>query len=131
MADKLSYLVSPKAFALLGCLFGFLSVAAGSFGAHALKAKISQDLLAVFEIGVRYQMYHALALLGVAWALDKYSNSWIQIAGSSFTIGVLIFSGSLYLLALSGNKMWGAVTPIGGLFLLAGWLLLGIVIIKA
>lgn len=114
----------------MGALYGFISVAAGSFGAHALKEKISHEMLAVFEIGARYQMYHALGLLGLAWALEKFPGTLIQAAGCSFMIGVLIFSGSLYLLALSGNRTWGAVTPIGGLLLLAGWLLLGIGIIK-
>lgn len=111
-------------FCLCGSIFGFLSVALGAFGAHALRAKLSSDMLSIFEVGVRYQMYHALALFAVAWAITNYNSGFMLSAGWLFIAGTIIFSGSLYILALTGIKMWGAVTPIGGLLLLLGWLVL-------
>ena len=121
----------PKPFVILGALFGFLSVAFGAFGAHALKAKLPADMLVIFETGVRYQMYHALALFAVAWAASVYSHHLVPAAGWAFTAGIVIFSGSLYILALSGVRTWGAVTPIGGLCLLAGWCFLLIGVLKS
>ena len=114
----------PKIFLLIASLFAFLSVLAGAFGAHALRQKLSADLLNVFEVGVRYQMYHALALIGVAWILSVYTSPLIAYGGWLLVAGTVIFSGSLYLLALSGIKSWGAVTPVGGVILLLGWLLI-------
>lgn len=113
-----------KIWSLWGAVFAFLGVALGAFGAHALKTKLSTDLLAVFEVGVRYQMYHALGLFAVAWALTTYSHPALFWAGISFVLGILLFSGSLYILSLTGVKSWGAITPIGGLFFLIGWALL-------
>ena len=113
--------MNGKLFLIAGSLLGFLGVAAGAFGAHALKTKLSQEMFQIFEVGIRYHMYHALALLAVAWVSTQYSQNLIQAAGWFFILGVVIFSGSLYILSLSGIKMWGAVTPIGGLLLLAGW----------
>ena len=115
-----------RTFALVATAMGFLAVAAGAFGAHALRARLSAELLAVWETAARYQMYHALALLGVVWALDRWPGTLATAAGWSFTIGILVFSGSLYLLAFSGVRWLGAITPIGGLFLLTGWLLLAV-----
>ena len=114
---------TAKLFLTLAALSGFVSVALGAFGAHALKSRLAADMLAIFETGVRYQMYHSLALLavGVLTLLLPNARS-LGIAGWLFCAGMVIFSGSLYLLSLSGVKIWGAVTPIGGLFLLAGWL---------
>lgn len=108
-------------FLALGAVFGFLGVGAGAFGAHALKARLSPDLLQTFEIGVKYQMYHALALLvvGVLWA--RQPAALLSASGWLFCAGVGIFSGSLYALALSGQRWLGAVTPLGGLCFLAGW----------
>ena len=105
-------------------LTGFLGVALGAFAAHALKARLTPEMLAVFETGVRYQMYHAFALLAVAWAGARWPGRVFAVAGGSFAAGILMFSGSLYLLALTGSRWLGAVTPLGGLCLLAGWLLL-------
>lgn len=114
-----------RAFALAGCVSAFLAVAAGAFGAHALRARLAPDLLAVFETGARYQMYHALALLAVAWAASRYAGGGgglpIRAAGWLFIGGTVLFSGSLYLLALTGTRWLGAITPLGGLLFLAGW----------
>ena len=115
-----------RTFLLLGALAGFLGVMLGAFGAHALRARLSPEMLAVFETGVRYQMYHALALLLVA-ALVPRAGGWMVLsAGWCFVAGIVIFSGSLYALALSGVTILGAITPIGGLAFLAGWALLAI-----
>jgi len=101
---------------------GFLGVALGAFGAHALKAKLAPDILAAFETGVRYQMYHVFALLAVAAGIAHFGRArLLVIAGWSFVAGVVIFSGSLYALTLTGTGMFGAITPIGGVGLLLGW----------
>ena len=109
---------------ILGASFGFLGVALGAFAAHGLKARLEPDLLAAFETGVRYQVYHAFALLAAAWGQARWQNRWFGFAGSAFTAGIVIFSGSLYLLALTGERWLGAVTPLGGLAFLTGWLCL-------
>ncbi|UCG85531.1 MAG: DUF423 domain-containing protein [Gemmatimonadota bacterium] len=111
-----------RIFAVAGAISGFLSVAAGAFGAHALRQRLSPDLLAAFETGVRYQVYHALALFAVAWAAGRWSAPQIPWAGWLFLAGTVAFSGSLYALALTGTRWLGAVTPIGGVCFLAGWL---------
>lgn len=105
----------------IGCAFAFIAVGAGAFGAHGLKTRLSADMLGVFEIAVRYQMYHALALLAVAWAATRWPGTLITVSGVCFIAGILIFSGSLYLLSLTGIRWLGAITPIGGLGFLAGW----------
>ena len=110
-----------RLFFALGAASAFIGVAAGAFAAHALRARLSPDLLAVFETGARYQMYHALALLGVAWAAARWPGSAVQWAGWLFVAGTVLFSGSLYALALTGIRWLGAVTPLGGLAFLAGW----------
>ena len=115
-----------RAFALAGALSAFVAVAAGAFGAHALRSRLAPDLLAVFETGARYQMYHALALLAVAWAATRWPGAPIRTAGWLFIGGTLLFSGSLYLLALTGVRWLGAVTPLGGLLFLAGWAALAV-----
>lgn len=115
-----------RTFWTLGCVFGFLAVAAGAFGAHALRARLGAEMLAVWETAARYQMYHALALLAVAMAAARAPAGGWTAAGWLFTAGIVIFSGSLYLLALSGTRWLGAITPIGGLCLLAGWIALAL-----
>lgn len=102
-------------------------MAGGAFGAHALKTQLTEKALATFELGTRYQMYHALVLLlvGLLW-LQSPENSWLNYASWAFIIGIGIFSGSLYGLSLSGIKLLGAITPIGGLALIIGWTLLAI-----
>jgi uncharacterized membrane protein YgdD (TMEM256/DUF423 family) len=115
----------------LGALSAFIAVAAGAFGAHALRARLSPELLAVFETGARYQMYHALALLGVAWAVTRWPGPLLIWAGWLFALGTLLFSGSLYALALSGIRWLGAITPLGGVAFLAGWLCLALAVRNA
>ena len=116
-----------RVFFALGSASALVAVAAGAFGAHGLRARLTPDLLAVFETETRYQMYHALALLAVAWATTRWPGPWPLRAGWLFAIGTVIFSGSLYALALSGIRWLGAITPLGGAAFLAGWacLLLG------
>jgi uncharacterized membrane protein YgdD (TMEM256/DUF423 family) len=110
-----------RLFATLGAVSGLLAVAAGAFGAHALRARLSAELLAAFETGARYQLYHALALLFVAWAATRWPGPPVRAAGWLFVAGTVIFSGSLYVLALTGARGVGAATPVGGLAFLAGW----------
>jgi uncharacterized membrane protein YgdD (TMEM256/DUF423 family) len=103
---------------------GFLGVALGAFAARGLKARLAPELLAVFETGVRYQMYHAFALFAAAWGFTRWQLRVFGLAGGLFVAGIVIFSGSLYLLAFTGERWLGAVTPLGGLAFLAGWLCL-------
>lgn len=115
-----------RTFFVLGTIFAFLGVALGAFGAHALKERLSPEMLAIFEVGVRYQMFHALGLLAVAWAAVQWPGSGANIAGWLFVAGIVIFSGSLYVLSVSGVRWLGAITPLGGLAFLAGWLCLAL-----
>jgi len=114
----------------VGAIAGAIGVALGAFGAHALKSRVTEDLLAVFEVGVRYQMYHALALLAVAWAAGRWPGNWINASGWLFVAGILFFSGSLYLMTLTGARWLGAVTPIGGLCFIVGWIALAIAALR-
>jgi len=107
-----------------GSLLAFLAVAMGAFAAHALKSRLSSDMLAIFEVAVRYHMYHALALLAVAWAASRWPESSASMAGWFFLAGIIIFSGSLYALSLSEMRWLGAITPVGGVAFLIGWLVL-------
>lgn len=107
-----------------GAIAAFIAVALGAFGAHSLKSKISPDMLNIFEVGVRYQMYHALALLALAWATTRWPEANLNSVGWCFIAGIVIFSGSLYLLSATGMRWLGAITPIGGLAFLAGWAIL-------
>ena len=109
-------------FFVAASLFGFLAVALGAFGSHGLKAFLDANLLVTFETGVRYQMYHSFALLTVALAYTKWPGKGLIISGWMFIIGIVLFSGSLYVLSLSGMRSLGMITPFGGLALLAGWL---------
>ena len=115
-----------RIFAALGAASGFIGVAAGAFGAHGLKARLTPELLAVFDTAARYQMLHALALLAVAWAIGRWPGRGAVASGWCFVAGTLIFSGSLYLLALTGVRGLGAITPVGGVLFLLGWLLLAL-----
>src|SRR5512143_3564570 len=109
-----------RTFVVLGAVLGFLGVALGAMGAHALSQRLAADRLAIYEIAVRYQMYHALALLAVAWVVGRFPGALGPVAGWLFVVGVLIFSGTLYGLAFGAPRWLGAITPIGGLCLLAG-----------
>ena len=113
-----------RTFLVLGALSGAIAVAAGAFGAHALKARLSPDLLAVFETGARYQMFHALGLVAAAWAAARFPGGAASAAGWLFLAGTVLFCGSLYVLALSGVRWLGAVTPLGGVAFIAGWIAL-------
>jgi uncharacterized membrane protein YgdD (TMEM256/DUF423 family) len=113
-----------RLFFLIGSASGFIAVALGAFASHGLKARLAPDLLGTFEIGVRYQMYHALALLGVAWAHTRWPGALVTASGWLFVAGTLLFSGSLCVLALTGARWLGAITPFGGLAFLAGWVCL-------
>ncbi|SEK48462.1 Uncharacterized membrane protein YgdD, TMEM256/DUF423 family [Stigmatella aurantiaca] len=111
---------------VLGAANAFLSVAAGAFGAHALKARLSQDLLTIFETGARYHMYHALGLLAVGLVAQDRPSGLLSGAGWAMQVGIVLFSGSLYALALSGVRALGAITPLGGVGFLVGWVLLAL-----
>lgn len=113
-----------RLFFALGALLAFLGVAAGAFGAHALRGRLAPELLDTFETGARYQIYHALALLAVAWAVTRWPGLASTASGWLFLLGIALFSGSLYLLALTGQRWLGAITPLGGLAFLLGWLAL-------
>lgn len=117
-----------RTFGVWGASLAFLAVALGAFGAHGLRGKISADALAIFQTGVHYQLVHALALLLLA-ALGVETKV-ARAAGWLFVAGVVVFSGSLYLLAISGAKWWGAITPVGGLCFLVGWLCLIVVLAR-
>ncbi len=117
-----------RIFLLLGSVFGFFGVALGAFGAHGLKKIIAPEMLLVFETGVRYQVYHTFAIFAVAFFVDKYPS--LRYAGRLFGAGIILFSGSLYVLALTGITMFGAVTPFGGICFLAGWIAMGITVLK-
>lgn len=115
-----------KTFWVIGCILGFAGVAAGAFGAHALRGRLSQELLAIWEVAVRFQMYHAFALLAAAWAVSQWPGRGAEVAGWLFAAGTVVFSGSLYVLALSGVRWLGAITPLGGLMLLGAWIALAL-----
>jgi uncharacterized membrane protein YgdD (TMEM256/DUF423 family) len=115
-----------RTFLTLAAISGFLAVALGAFGAHGLRERVAPDLLAVFEVGVRYHMYHALALAIVAVALERWPAPLLEWAGWCFVAGTVVFSGSLYVLVLSGTRWLGAITPFGGVAFLAGWVLLAV-----
>ena len=119
-----------RTFLLVGSLAGLIGVGFGAFGAHGLRERLSPEMLAVFETGVRYQMYHAFAVLIVALALAHNDAPLMRTAGWAFTAGIVLFSGSLYALALTGVTTLGAITPIGGVAFLAGWALLIVAAIR-
>jgi uncharacterized membrane protein YgdD (TMEM256/DUF423 family) len=117
--------MSPRTALTLASLARALAVAAGAFGAHALKARLAPDLLEVWRTAVQYHAWHALALFGVGlFAIHAPARPGLALAGWLFVAGIVLFSGSLYALALSGVRVLGAITPIGGAALIAGWLAL-------
>lgn len=115
-----------RPFLLLAAFFGMTGVALGAFAAHGLRSRLGTDYLAVFQTGVQYQLIHALALFGVALLALHRPGRLVTVAGGLFALGILLFSGSLYLLTLSGIVKLGIITPIGGTAFLAGWLCLGL-----
>lgn len=120
-----------KLFLLLGSISGIIAVAIGAFGAHGLKDFLTKTgRLETFETAVKYQFYHTFAILIVALLLDKYNNKLLQYSGYSFLTGIILFSGSLYILIATQNTKLGAITPLGGLFFIAGWVLMASVAFK-
>ena len=118
-----------RVFITIGALSGFLAVALGAFGAHSLRDRLTPDMLQVFQTGVTYQMYHALALVGVGILLGRFSvdgSPWLTAAGWLFVAGSIVFSGSLYALSVTNTTWLGAITPLGGVAFLLGWLALAI-----
>jgi uncharacterized membrane protein YgdD (TMEM256/DUF423 family) len=118
-----------RLFITIGALSGFLAVALGAFGAHSLRDRLSAEMLQVFQTGVTYQMYHALALIGVGILLGRFSvdgSTWLTTSGWLFLGGSILFSGSLYLLSLTSTSWLGAITPLGGVAFLLGWLAVAI-----
>ncbi|OGX68671.1 MAG: hypothetical protein A2189_00565 [Paenibacillus sp. RIFOXYA1_FULL_44_5] len=122
-----------KLFMGMGSISAFLSVAIGAFGAHALKDKLTaNDMLDVYHTGVQYQMYHSLGLIVIALVMNKLGQSTLLTwSGWSMLVGIILFSGSLYVLSISGVKWLGAITPLGGVGFLAAWLLLAVAAFKA
>ncbi len=115
-----------KTLMFAGALMGGLGVAIGAFGAHGLRGRLSPDMLAIFETAVRYHMYHSLAILATAALMPRIDGRATVIAGWSFVAGIVIFSGSLYALALTGVTTLGAITPVGGMAFLIGWAALAV-----
>ena len=113
-----------RTFLALGGFFGFLAVAAGAFGTHSLRPRMAPDRFDLFELAARYQMYHALALVASAWAAERFPGGASRASGWLFFIGILIFCGSIYALAFGAPRWLGAITPVGGLSFMAGWILL-------
>lgn len=121
-----------KLFLIIGSIFGVLSVVIGAFGAHALKNLLeSSARTETFETAVKYQFYHALALILLGVLLFNLKHQLFNYAGYSFVIGTIIFSGSLYILSLTGIAKFGMITPIGGLFMIAGWIFLLVGVLKS
>jgi len=121
-----------KVFLVLGCLFAFLSIAIGAFGAHGLEGKISAHSLQIYKTGVQYQMFQTAGIFLVALLLDKFgSSTTLAWAGWLMVIGVVLFSGSLYALSVSNVKIIGAITPIGGVLFLVSWVLVAISVLKS
>jgi uncharacterized membrane protein YgdD (TMEM256/DUF423 family) len=121
-----------KTFVVMGAVFMFIGVGAGAFGAHGLSGYFERfpDLEATFETAVRYHLIHGLALFIAAWAAEKWPGTFVNVSGYLFAAGILLFSGSLYLLVLTNTRWLGAITPLGGVAFLAGWLLLAIAAVK-
>ena len=120
-----------RIFFLSGAISAFLGVTLGAFAAHGLKTRLSSEMFNIFEVGVRYHMYHALALLAVSWACGRWPGLLTNLSGWLFIIGTVVFSGSLYILSLTGLRWLGAITPLGGLAFLGGWVCLIWAILKS
>jgi uncharacterized membrane protein YgdD (TMEM256/DUF423 family) len=110
-----------RLFIIIGAVSGGIGVAAGAFGAHALRARLEPRMLEVFETGARYQMYHAIAMLAAAWIVTRFPGSLANASGWLFLAGTVLFSGSLYAMAFTGIRALGAITPLGGVCFIAGW----------
>jgi uncharacterized membrane protein YgdD (TMEM256/DUF423 family) len=119
-----------RLFFAIGALMGALGVAFGAFGAHGLKARVTPDLLQIWETAAHYHLIHALALIAASWAMQRFPGSLSVAAGWCFLFGILIFSGSLYTLAFTGIRWLGAITPIGGVLFIVGWVLLALAAFK-
>ena len=119
-----------RLFIIMGALSGAIGVAAGAFGAHALRARVEPRMLAVVETGARYQMYHALAILAAAWMVSRFPGALMTASGWLFMAGTVLFSGSLYAMALTGVRALGAITPLGGLCFIAGWACIALAAMK-
>ena len=114
-----------------GSILCGLGVILGAFGAHGLRERLTPEMLVVFETGVRYHLIHGLGLLAIAWAASRWPDTYVNIAGYLFVAGILIFSGSLYVLAITVIRWLGAITPIGGVCLIIGWGLLAVGVLRA
>ncbi len=121
---------TAKLFLAIGSISGALAVMVGAFGAHGLKDKLSEEMLTVYQTGVQYQFYHTFALLAIGLVALHFESRLLSAASWAMVAGIVIFSGSLYALSLSGVRILGAITPIGGLFFIAGWVLLALAVIK-
>lgn len=119
-----------KLFLILGVINGFIAVALGAFGAHGLEGKISEKAIATWEKAVTYQMFHTMALLVTGLLFAKFQNGGMLWAGWMFFVGILLFSGSLYVYSTTGIKTFAMITPLGGVAFLAGWILLGYAVVK-
>ena len=115
----------------IGAIAAAIGVMLGAFGAHGLKSRVDSDLLVIFETGVRYHMYHAIGLLAVGWAASRWPGGWVTASGWLFLVGILVFSGSLYVMTLTGARWLGAITPIGGAAFIAGWIALALAALEA
>ena len=115
-----------RMFGATGAILGALGVALGAFGAHGLKDRVEASSIEVWQTAASYQMWHALALIAVAWVMAEGSSTAARVSGYAFTVGVVLFSGSLYVLVLSGQKWLGAITPLGGLAFIVGWVSLAV-----
>lgn len=121
---------TAKLFLSLGALSGALAVLIGAFGAHGLKDRLCDQMLAVYKTGVEYHFYHTFALLGIGLLALHYKSPLLTASGWSMVAGILLFSGSLYALSISGVRVLGAITPIGGLCFMVGWMLFAVAILK-
>jgi uncharacterized membrane protein YgdD (TMEM256/DUF423 family) len=122
--------MTAKIMMFVAALGGFIAVALGAFGAHGLKNTLSPELLSAWQTGVQYQFYHVLALLFVAVLMLTQPSSWLVVSATAFMLGMVLFSGSLYALALGGPRWLGPVTPLGGLSFLIGWIALVVAAVK-
>jgi len=120
-----------RLFLIIGALSGAISVGAGAFGAHALRPRLEARLFEVFETAAQYQMYHALALVAVAWVASRWPAALVNASGWLFLAGTILFSGSLYAMALTGVRALGAITTLGGVCFIAGWLSLAAAVLRA